>query len=332
MPSPATSIERPARKTGLWLPWVVLAFFLLLALVLYVMSRPPAGPPVVASPPEGSLYFLMVNQASEHTAALRGLYLLPANQTKPALITEEAESPGIGDSPRQWISFPRVSPDGRYLAFVSTSYFITDESQTHDEKLVDIRLAAGAKSKVLVDLTAKRLTARTGIAWTPDSRHIAFLDNGNLEQVDPATGHMSATAGVAPANAGDPSFASNGAFAYLAGNQLCLTTLDNPFAERHFLNVSTYALSSSGMLAYIDREQPGQVKVAGKNYSLQWAHPWYYHGQVTSLGWSPSGDYLGYTVTNPIVPEEGLYYLRLSDGKCFRLPFSTSRAGWTWTK
>lgn len=333
MPSPETSSTQPAeRKPSRSLPWIVLVCFILLGIILYAASRPPAGPPVIGSPPVGKLYFLMVNQSSEHTAALRGLYALPAGQTKPTLLMEEAESQGMEDSPRQWISFPRVSPDGRYLAYLSTSYLITDESQTHDEQLMAIPLVEGAKPKVLVDLSAKKLTARTGISWTPDSRHIAFLDNGNLVQVDPESGRITTTPGVAPANAGEPSFAADGAFDYLFGDQLCLTTVANPFAERHLVNISAYALSPTGTLATISQAQPHEVSVAGKTYTLQWARPWYYQGQVTSLGWSPDGAYLGYTVTNPIVPEEGFYLLRLSDGKCFRLPFSTSRAGWTWTK
>lgn len=332
MPSPETDSAPPARKSTPWLAWAVLVFFVLLAILFYAISRPPSGPPIAPAPPVGTLYFLMVNESSEHTAALRGLYRAADGETKPALITEEQESQGMEDAPRQWISFPRVSPDGKYLAYLSTTYLITEESQTQSEALTLLPLAGGEKPRTLLDLTAKNMTARTGLAWTPRGDRIAFFNNGDLVQVNAATGKLQATLQEGPANAGEPSFAANGSFAYMAGAQLAVTSLANPLAVRYFPRVAAYALSPAGALAYVSNTQPHDVNVNGREYALAWAAPWYYHAHVTSLGWSPDGAYLGYTVTNPIVPEEGLYYLRLADGKCFRLPYATSRAGWTWSR
>lgn len=51
---------------------------------------------------------------------------------------------------------------------------------------------------------------------------------------------------------------------------------------------------------------------------------------VTSRHFSPDHEWVGYTVSNFLLPEDDLYVMRLSDHKCFHLPVLTSRAAWAW--
>jgi len=325
MPSPETRTG-----SGRRVAWIVLAVFVVLTAIVIFLSHPPAGPAIVPAPPVGRLFFLMVNQPSEHTAALRGLYMVSQQQTKPALFMEELESSGMEDAPRQWISFPRVSPDGKSLAYVSTTYFITEESQTEDVHLALASLAGRSRPKMLLDLTKAHLPAPDGLAWDPKSGRLAFLAGGKLVEVDPTTGKTATTALGASTGASDLAFAGSGEAAFLAGGHVY--TMGAGGQPQAGPAADVFAIAGDGRLAIMPNRRAHHITISGKPYQLRWTEPWLIRGRVTSMLFSPSGSYLGYTVTNPLVPEDGLYFLRLSDGKCFRLPYTTTRAGWDWSR
>jgi hypothetical protein len=51
---------------------------------------------------------------------------------------------------------------------------------------------------------------------------------------------------------------------------------------------------------------------------------------LTSMRYAPDHAWVGYTVSNFLLPEDDLYVMRLSDHACFHLPILTSRAAWAW--
>jgi Tol biopolymer transport system component len=58
-----------------------------------------------------------------------------------------------------------ISPDGQQLAFIGC---------LKDGHSLQIAPAAGGETREVIMLTQAGLTAKTGLAWTPDGRHLLF--------------------------------------------------------------------------------------------------------------------------------------------------------------
>ncbi len=79
----------------------------------------------------------------------------------------------FGDDSRDW--FPHLSPDGKWIAFVSfgTEVAVGDHPPDHDVML-KIMPAAGGEAKVVARLFGGQGTMNVN-SWSPDSTRLAFV-------------------------------------------------------------------------------------------------------------------------------------------------------------
>lgn len=108
---------------------------------------------------------------------------------------------------------------------------------------------------------------------------------------------------------------------------------------------SAFAVSADGgKIAYVPVDTQHQIAVeqvespraipgaTAKPTMLKAKYGWSLFGgrHVSALHWSPSGRYLGYSVTKPPGGEDELFYLDTVTQACYKLPYRSGQASWTW--
>jgi Tol biopolymer transport system component len=75
--------------------------------------------------------------------------------------------------------FPHVSPDGKWIVFLSFSKDVPpDEHPFYKQVYLRLMPVAGGKPKVIAYLYGGQATINTP-SWSPDSRKIAFVSNSD---------------------------------------------------------------------------------------------------------------------------------------------------------
>ncbi len=203
---------------------------------------------------------------------------------------------------------------------------------------------------LVIDLTRQKLKQVVGLAWDSDSSLLLLEDNiaysvPTEEPTPPlptpldlnglplaASPNMSATRA--------PALSEIGGFAYSVqtptGPQILIRgkngVTPGPAAD-------LFALSPSGdKIAFVP---PGTSKIIrifnvasgadGPDIPVRWGWSVFGHRHITSLRWSPDGQYLAFTVSKPPVPDDEIFYVD-RDGKTWQLPYRTGRAAWDWAR
>lgn len=353
---PVQPVPRPRRRV--W-PWVALALAVLIP-VLLTLAGALTAPPHVAAPPVGRIVFLDANQISERTTLLRGLSVL-TRDGQSRLLVHEQDSPDA-EGPREWITQPAASPDGRQVAFIKQLITLKEEDRSVVNQLWTMPMNGNGKPKMLLDLTARKLKQIVGLAWTPDSKDIVFLHDLTAYEVRVSDSSI-ITGSIQPSQDSkmpqlspdisatrNPTMLSDKKIIHTiqtpAGIQFSLSYA--PSAIEDFLHADYYPIKAYGGDAQaFTSDRTMQAQAHGKSIEVLWINPpikpkkiydvswgWSVFGgrKITSLKWSPDGKYLGYTVSKPPVPEDELFCIDLATGKTFQLPIRCGRAAWDWSR
>ena len=361
MTSPATDSETPRRGGGgagrrlrvvLWLLGLLVA-----APVIVTLFGAATSPPHVAGVPVGRLVYLDADQPSEKTTILRGLYVTPPGGGPPRLLVHEDEPQDSDSGVREWITEPAVSPDGTQVAYIKQDITLLEETHSQDNQIWVVSLnTANAKPRQLLDLTKLGFKQIVGLAWTADGKSVVFSQDAALYRV-PAAASLGAAkpapwvtlAPFAPLKTRPDISATQGVtlrppatLAYTAqtvrGPEVIVTMATARSRSQGEYHTSAWALGD-GQIAYVDPTHPAQIVVQDlpplngvRSFRAHWGWSLFGRRAITSLRWSPDGQYLAYTVGKPPIPEDELFYLNLADGKASQLPVRTGRAAWDWTR
>ncbi len=350
MPSPATDADsenparlisdappaagRSARRRRLWpVAALVVAVPLLLTLAGALTS-----PPHVKGVPVGHLVYLEADEPSEHTTLLRGLRLLgPDGGSREVLHEFEAQDADTGD--REWITQPKVSPNGQWAAYEKQIITILDEKQTIDDQLWVVPLVGpNPQPKMLLDLTELRLKRFVGLAWSDDSGDVLFLNDGTLYDVG-ATGSPGAYTrkplpGCPPLRLSPGVSATSDPSTDIRDYRAITPTGPRVISDGHDAgDPETVSVSPDGrQTAFLPAG--GHAVVVHSNgvaqtVPVRWGWSVFGKRRITALRWSPDGKFLAYSVSKPPFEDE-LFYVNLTTGRCFQLPVRTGSAGWDW--
>ncbi len=364
MPSPANNDDdalplfdtpgpMPTVPRRRW-PWLVASLLVAIPLLLTAAGVVTA-PPRAAHVPSGRIVFLEADQPSEHTSLLRGLRItLPGSGGSRELL-HEAEPQDVDAGSRDWLTQPTVSPDGHWLAYEKQLITMQEEQTGIVNQLWALPLdTPHPVPRLLADVTALRLKQPIGLAWTPDSAHVVFLEDAvqytvNTQGSPQLTTH--ALPGLPPLRAA-PTLSATRYPAFAGPNGLTLEaqTLQgfSLFAvssggaqrlEAAQHAPSVWAVTPGGRLAVTTSPSSHEIAVQpAANSSLpsikihaQWGWSVFGGRRITSLKWSPDGRYLGYTVSKPPFEDE-LFYADTATGTCRQIPIRTGRAAWDWTR
>ncbi len=345
--------RRPAGPRRRW-AWRTLALLVLVPLGLTVLGVLTA-PPRAVHVPQGRIVFLEADQPSEHTSLLRGLRITTAQGGGSRELLHEAEPQDVDAGSRDWLTQPTVSPNGHWLAYEKQLITLQEEKTGIVNQLwalpLDIPQAA---PHLLADLTALHLKQPIGLAWTPDSKSVVFLEDSveytvsiqdaprlttnPLPGLPPLRPAPSLSATRRPAFAGPRALALE---AQTAQGSLILVSSGD--SRRRLLYPQPapplWAIMPGGSLA-VAASSPGHTirlepaagsQTPSADIAARWGWSVFGGRRITSLKWSPDGRYLGYTVSKPPFEDE-LFYADTQTGRCYQLPIRTGRAAWDWTR
>lgn len=347
---PVQPVPRPRRRV--W-PWVLLGVAVLIPVAL-TLAGALTAPPHVAAPPVGRIVFLDANQISERTTLLRGLSVL-TRDGQARLLVHEQDSPDA-EGPREWITQPAASPDGRQVAFIKQLITLKEEDRSVVNQLWTIPMNGNGKPKMLLDLTARKLKQIVGLAWTPDSKNVVFLNDLTAYEIRVSDGNVTTSAisntsdlTISPniSATRNPFMRPDTYITYTAQTTKGIQTLSTdalaflpviavePFQIR--ANAEVQAFSSDASWQAVAHGKTIEIfwtraLTQSKKYAVTWGWSVFGGRKITSLKWSPDGKYLGYTVSKPPVPEDELFYIDLATGKTFQLPIRCGRAAWDWSR
>lgn len=346
--APAPRPPAPRRRR-IWLVVLAVAAPLLLTLAGVITA-----PPRAAVVPQGRIVFLEADQPSEHTSLLRGLRItLPRGGSRELL--HETEPQDVDAGSRDWITQPVVSPNGRWLAYEKQLITLQEEHTGIVNQVWALPLdTPHAAPHLLADLTAQHLKQCIGLAWTPSSQSVVFLnDDGALSVNVQGKPHVEADAitNLLPLTLSPSLSATRNPVVYAPhlvafGAQTThgprLLLLGGSGSRRKIVSQplpSVWALTPGGRLAALSAVSERSILVgpdlglAAPSPVIQARWGWSVFGgrRITSLKWSPNGRYLGYTVSKPPFEDE-LFYADTQTGRCYQLPLRTGRAAWDWTR
>lgn len=355
-----TGAKKPPRKD---LKWGTAA------LIVIAVSVPIAATvggavtsPATRGVPEGHIIHLEANTPSEHTSTLRELISVGPDG-KWHLLTREHEPQSVDAGSRDWISMPTVSPDGTQVAFIDQKITLQEEEQSDFWELwvlpVDPKTQTSGAGRLVADLSKLKLDEVRGLTWNPDGKAIVLASKGNIYGFDAATGKqvtiLDSSRWPIISNARWPAFDRSGMLYFLAHTQsgdgvvdlfafsantqqkipLCGPAI--VFDVSQDSSKKTY----NNEIAYVPPGHRNQIviqtasMVGGltvKQETLKAKYGWSLFGgrHISALHWSPSGRYLGYSVTKPPGGEDELFYLDTTTGACYKLPYRSGQASWTW--
>ncbi len=340
----------PAPLRRRW--WLVVFFLAAVPLALTAIGVATA-PPRAAYVPQGRVVFLEADQPSEHTSLLRGLRITLPGTSGSRELLHEAEPQDVDAGSRDWLTQPVVSPDGHWLAYEKQLITLQEEKTGIVNQVWALPLdTPRAGPRLLADLTALRLKQPIGLAWTPDSKGVVFLEDTVQYTVNvQGTPRLVATPlRFLPPLRTTPTLSATRNPMVSAQELLALSAqttqgsrfllLESPGKQKMAdLAASTWAFNPHGFLAWTAASKAYDIWV-GRDFGLEaspakiharWGWSVFGGRRITSLKWSPNGRYLGYTVSKPPFEDE-LFYADTVTGKCFQLPIRTGRAAWDWTR
>lgn len=345
-----------APKPGKPIPRAIWAVAILAAVIPAVVTAAGAltSPPIMAVP-EGHIIHLEANRPSEHTSTLREMISI-GHDGKWHLLVSEHEPQNIDAGSREWISMPTVSPDGAQVAYIKEKITLQEEEQSDIWELWALPIIPetqkAGKPRMLADLSKAKLNEIRGISWSPDGSAIYLAHKGDLVRIDAATGAISAFSAHALPDARWPVAVSDNLVFLIAGppanSHLCrivasqqngVRTLDFQMKDPVSQYASSVAITQDGKrIAYPSAGEVDRITITdpdGDSQSITKVnYGWSLFGgrHVSAVHWSPSGRYLGYSVTKPPVGEDELFYLDTQTGKSYKLPFRAAQTSWTWSR
>ena len=101
--------------------------------------------------------------------------------------------------------------------------------------------------------------------------------------------------------------------------------------------ITSFAISRDGSrFAVVPAKTTDEIKIGSwdghdvKTLKVAYGKSIFGGRHVTALKWSPSGRYIGYSVSKPPVGEDEVFYIDTATGNVKKLPFRTGRASWDW--
>jgi Tol biopolymer transport system component len=320
--------------------WVAAGLIVAVPIVL-TLAGALTSPPHTKGVPVGHLIYLEADEPSDHTSILRGLRIMGTDGASRQLL-HETEPQDSDSGSREWITQPKASPHGTWLAFEKQLITLQEEKQGIDNQLWVMPLTGkNPQPRMLMDLTQRHLKQFVGLTWADDDEQLSFLEDATVYSVPrDGSGHEQDTPikGVPALKTapdisatrspyGDPekgmsyeAMTPQGTRAIIAGGP----TLD----------ATVFAVSPDGStFAGVTPDTPSTIVIRDpstvRRLPVRWG--WSALGQrhITAMHWSPDGRYLAYSVGKPPLEDE-LFYVELATGRCFQLPVRTGQAGWDW--
>jgi len=189
MPSPASDNPETLRpavpgppRARRW-PWIVASLLVAIPLAL-TLAGIVTSPPRAGRVPAGRIVFMEADEPSEHTTLLRGLRITLPGSGQSHELLRETEPQDVDAGSREWITQPKASPDGRWLAYEKQIITLQEEKHGIVNQLWVLRLDSPRPApRLLLDVTRAHLKQFVGLAWTPDSRRVVFLNDAFLYSV-----------------------------------------------------------------------------------------------------------------------------------------------------
>jgi len=101
--------------------------------------------------------------------------------------------------------------------------------------------------------------------------------------------------------------------------------------------ITSFAVSRDGSrFAAVPADTTDEIKIGSwdghdiKTLKVAYGKSIFGRRRVTAVKWSPSGHYVGYSVSKPPVGEDEVFYIDVETGAVNKLPFRTGRASWDW--
>lgn len=309
--------------------WLIAVIVVLIPVTLTLASA-LTSPPHVNAVPVGHLIYLEADAPSTATTLLRGLRIMGTNGASRQLL-QETEPQGGDNGVREWITQPKASPDGKWLAFEKQVITIEEEQHSVINQLWAMPLTgASPKPHMLLDLTKQHLKQIVGLAWSRDSQSVVFLQDS--------------TAYFVPIKAGEPVVKQPLTIDRNAKITADTSATRNPYVNaRRAIAFTTFtsmdsrpsppAVAPDGReIATVSAIDPHAIAISGSKTPLRARWGWSALGprHITALRWSPDAKYLAYSVSKPPFEDE-LFYIDIATGHCFQLPVRVGQAGWDWT-
>ncbi len=358
MPSPASDNPetlRPAApgppRLRRW-PWIVASLLVAIPLALTLAGR-LTSPPAAGRVPVGRIVFLEADEPSDHTTLLRGLRITLPGSGQSHELLRETEPQDVDAGSREWITQPKASPDGRWLAYEKQVITLQEEKHGVVNQIWLLRLDSPRPApRLLLDVTRAGLKQFVGLAWSPDSRSVYFLNDDRAASVTTTGQWSDDPVTIATGLVTRPGLSATRNLA-VARNGVVVLDIETPHGIALVLfhqgrtvrslygqNARPiWALAPDGRLAVavpgrvprIEITSPFAVPGSMKSIRARWGWSVFEGRRITSLKWSPDGRYLGYSVSKPPFEDE-LFYADTRTGQCRQLPIRTGRAAWDWTR
>lgn len=308
--------------------WLIAVIVVLIPIGLTLASA-LTSPPHAVGVPVGHLIYLEADSPSTATTLLRGLRIMGSDGASHQLL-HETEPQGGDNGVREWITQPSASPDGKWLAFEKQVITIEEEQHSVINQLWAMPLSgANRKPHMVLDLTKQHLKQVVGLAWTPDSKSIVFLQDSTayFAPIIPGEPVVKEAIKVAPNAKITPETSATRDPSVESGGEIRFSTV----TAHNSRALPTAVAAGSSRIATVSATNPHAIEIAGRNAPIIARWGWSVIGprHITALQWSPDGKYIAYSVSKPPFEDE-LFYVDIATGQCFQLPVRVGQAGWDW--